>query len=707
MIEQTTDRAAMANLLVVDDEESNRDMLSRRLERAGYRVRTAASAMEALEAIQTSQVDLVLLDVMMPEMNGLDLLRLCRSTYSSAQLPVIMVSALSEGHHVVEALNVGANDFVAKPLDFPVALARIQSHLHRKRTEQALRESEQNYTLAALGANDGLWDWDLQSGRVNYSPRWKAMFGYEESEIGDRIHDWLRLVASADRDSVQAALDRACADGGPPELMIEHRIRHKDGYHRWAVSRAVVMRDALGDAARFSGSISDVTRSRAYDPLTGVGNRVLFMDRLEQAFQKLQLDRRYGFAVMILDLDSFKVVNDSLGHALGDLLLIEVARRLQSLVRCAPSGQTWTDLVARMSGDEFAIVLESIERPGDAEIVADRILKELFKPLLIESREIYASASIGIAVSRSEYRSPEEMIRDADTAMHRAQTLGRSRFVIFDDQMHEQVVERLELENDLRRALDQDQLALAYQPRVELKSGRLIGFEALLRWNHPIRGMIMPGRFISLAEETGLIVPIGFWVLREACKDLVRWQKQFPVDPPLDVGVNVSLCQFRDEGFVDRVGAIIKESGISPSNLHLEITESVLMDSFESTLTSLNRLRELGVGLKIDDFGTGYSSLNYLHRLPFTALKIDRSFIIEMNRDPTCMGVVETIASVARGLQMEIIAEGVETLEQAESLRSLGCQYGQGYYFARPMMPDAAEAYMAKMLGPEQAVKSM
>jgi diguanylate cyclase (GGDEF)-like protein/PAS domain S-box-containing protein len=693
----------MASLLVVDDEEANRDLLSRRLERAGYRVRTAASAMEALEAIQTTPVDLVLLDVVMPEMNGLDLLRLCRSTYSSAQLPVIIVSALTESHHVVEALGVGANDFVTKPVDFPVALARIQSQLHRKRAEEALRESEQRHTLAALGANDGLWDWDMESGRVNYSHRWKSMLGYEGNEIGDSIEDWLRLIPQPDRELVQAALDEACADSGPAEFSREHRLRRKDGYHCWVVSRAAVLRDALGAAIRISGSTSDVTRAKAYDPLTGAGNRILFMDRLEQAFDRLRQDRRFGFAVIFLDMDGFKIVNDSLGHAVGDLLLVEVAQRLQSVVRNQPGGKVRRDLVARMGGDEFAIVLECVERVADAEAVADRILKELLKPFILESREMFASASIGIAVSRPDYQSPQEMIRDADTAMHHAKTQGRSRHVTFDDRMREQVMERLELENDLRRALDQDQLSLVYQPRVELETGRLIGFEALLRWNHPVRGLVLPGRFISLAEENGLIVPIGLWVLREACRALLRWQQRFPLEPPLDMGVNVSLRQFRDEGFVEKVAATIQETGVNPANLHLEITESVLMDGFDTTLVSLNRLRELGVGLKIDDFGTGYSSLNYLHRLPFTALKIDRSFVSEMSRDSTCLGVVETIASVARGLQMEIIGEGVETSEQAESLQAIGCKVGQGYYFARPMTPETAEAYIEEMVRRQKA----
>jgi diguanylate cyclase (GGDEF)-like protein/PAS domain S-box-containing protein len=682
-------------LLVVDDEPTNREMLSRRLQRAGYLVEMAADADQALALIQNREIELVLLDSMMPGMNGLELLRLLRGAYSPARLPVIMVTALKESEKIIEAMNLGANDYITKPIDFPVALARIKSQLNRKRAEDALRESEERYALAARGAKDGLWDWDLQEDRVYFSPRWKAMLGYEDSEIGDSPDEWLSRIHKEDRGRLRSELAAHWEANAEGELVSEHRMLHKDGSYRWMLSRGVVLRSKGGKAVRMAGSQTDITQSKAFDPLTGLPNRLMFNESLTRVIERSQQEPANLFAVLFLDLDRFKVVNDSLGHLVGDQLLIGIAKRLQFAVRSRRSGRAGEeDIIARLGGDEFAILLENLSHFSNAKTVAERIQKEIHKPFNLEGREVFTTMSIGIAPGDAQYQTPAEILRDADTAMYRAKSLGKARCEVFDAEMRADAIARLEMENDLQRALGRREFVLHYQPKVKLQDGKLVGFEALLRWQHPTRGLISPTRFIPLAEETGLIVPIGLWVLREACSTMHQWHSKFPTNPPLEISVNLSMRQFRQQDLVDQIAQILKETGLEPSALQLEITESVLMDDTDSALSVLERIKALNVGLKIDDFGTGYSSLNYLHQLPFDSLKIDRSFVVSLGHDETCSEVVKAIMSLAGNLGMHVIAEGVETHEQVTHLLKLGCRYAQGFYFSKPVDAHAAKSLL-------------
>jgi len=682
-------------LLVVDDEEANRDMLARRLQRAGYRVEVAESGPQALELLDRRPFDLVLLDIMMPGMSGIELLRLLRATDSPDELPVIMVSALNDSAQIVEALNLGANDYVTKPVDFLVARARIESQLTRKRAEEALRKSEERYALAVRGANDGLWDWDLEQGTVYYSPRWKQMLGFRDEEIGVAPAEWLGRIHPEDRPGFDAELTRHLAPGGPPEFVSEHRLRQCDGTYRWVLSRGIVLRAPDGRARRMAGSLTDITESKAFDPLTSLPNRVLFTDQLERALGRMKAGELSRFAVLFVDLDHFKIINDSLGHLLGDRLLVEVSRRLLGAVRSHPA-RGRRDLVARLGGDEFAILLEDLHEDRDAELVARRILERLQEPFALDGKEAFTGASIGIAEGTPEYASAMEILRDADTAMYRAKALGRSCCVVFDAEMRARAIERLELENDLRKALERHELVVYYQPKMELAGGALRGFEALLRWRHPKRGLLGPSEFIPIAEETGLIVPIGLWTLREACRTMRRWLDEFPQPSRLEMSVNVSARQFRQPDFVDQVAQILAETGLSPERLQLEITETVLMEDRRAALSVLERLKALGVGLKIDDFGTGYSSLNYLSEFPFDSLKIDRSFVLHLGQDNNALEVVKTILSLGETLRLEVVAEGVETIEQLETLKELGCRFGQGYYFAAPMDAESARTFAAE-----------
>jgi diguanylate cyclase (GGDEF)-like protein/PAS domain S-box-containing protein len=574
-----------------------------------------------------------------------------------------------------------------------VALARIKAQIERKRAEDALRESEERYALAARGANDGLWDWNLETQRVYFSTRWKAMLGYEDAEIADSPDEWMSRVHKEDRKALHAELAAHWGATAIKECAIEHRVLHRDGSYRWMLSRGVVERNDRGKAVRMAGSQTDVTSSKAFDPLTGLPNRTLFHDKLVACLERGAEEPGYLYAVLLLDLDRFKVINDSLGHMAGDELLIHVAQRLRSAVRSAPAVGTVTgedahDLIAHLGADEFAILLENVDAAGAIRI-AERIRESIHAAFKLESSEVFTTASIGIAPGNSGYRTPTEILRDADTAMYQAKSLGRSRFEVFDAGMRAKAVARLELESDLRRAVDNREFVLYYQPKVSLKTDKIVGVEALIRWRHPVRGIVPPDEFIGLAEETGLIVPIGIWVLREACTAMHRWHAEFPTTPPLEVSVNVSVRQFREPDLQAQVAGILTETQLDPATLQLEITESVLIDDVDAVAGLLGRLKTLGVGLKIDDFGTGYASLKCLSRLPFDVLKIDRSFVLNMSEAGGTGETIRTILLLAENLGMEVVAEGIERKEQLLELQSLHCDYGQGYYFSPPLEQEA------------------
>ncbi len=419
-----------------------------------------------------------------------------------------------------------------------------------------------------------------------------------------------------------------------------------------------------------------------HDPLTGLPNRALFSDRLSRAVARCNRHREAAFAVLFIDLDRFKLVNDSLGHLAGDLLIIQVATRLGGCLR-------QTDTLARMGGDEFTILLDCIGNPEAPVRVAERLLESLEPPFLINGEQLYISASIGIAPSELGYESAEEILRHADLAMYRAKTLGKHRFELFDHSLHELAVGRLTLETRLRNALQNGEFVVHYQPIVDISSGEMVGVEALVRWQVPGGELIYPGDFIQVAEDTGLILPLGLWVLREACRRVARWHHELPGQLPLTVSINLSARQFAQHDLVPQVGAIIAETGIPAGCVHLEITESVSMADSERTIIVLQQLHDLGVRISIDDFGTGYSSLSYLHRFRLDVLKIDRSFMIQLDQCPEALQIVQTILSLARNLGLEVVAEGVETQRHLMILKSLGCDFGQGYYFARPL-PESA-----------------
>lgn len=596
--------------------------------------------------------------------------------------PAVVLAQRENSADAIAAIQAGAIDYLALADRSAEDLAIV---LHKAIARWQQQQQGERNALAIAGANDGIWDWNITSGRVYFSPRWKEMLGHGE-EVGDALDEWLDRIHPDDLDWVKVKLV-AHVNGLTAHFDNEHRLRHQDGSYRWMLTRGLAVRDASGEAVRMVGSLTDITMRKhteaqllhdaLHDVLTGLPNRTLLLDRLRHAIQIAKRNAEYLFAVLFLDLDRFKVINDSLGHMIGDQLLIAIAHRLAICLRPG-------DTVARLGGDEFVVLLEDVPNVQGVTTIAERIQQALSQPFNLDGNEVFTTASIGIALSPTGYDAPEDLLRDADIAMYRAKEQGRARHEIFNPGMYTRAVALLQIETDLRRAIDRQELALYYQPIVSLRTLQITGFETLLRWHHPYKGLVSPCEFIPIAEETGLIVPIGLWVLRQACTQMRQWHEEFPSRSPLTVSVNLSGKQFTPQ-MVQQIRTILEETQLQPRFLRLEITESVLMDNTEAAASMLNELRDLGIQLSMDDFGTGYSSLSYLHRFPIDTIKIDRSFIHQIDRDGEQLAIVRTIITLAWNLGMDVIAEGLETTKQLAQLRSLQCDLGQGYLFSPPL----------------------
>ena len=566
----------------------------------------------------------------------------------------------------------------------------------RKRSENALRESEDRYALAAHGSNDGLWDWDIRKNSIYYSSRWKAMLGYTDEEIGDSPDEWFSRIHHDDVDEVRHKIELHL-QGKTPLFKHEFRMLHRDGAFRWILSRGVSVKTDDNLAIRFAGSQTDITDRKlveeklfydaSHDLLTDLPNRRLFVERLTEAIRRTKRNASRKFAVLFLDLDRFKIINDSLGHEAGDELLVQAGKRLSICVR-------ESDMIARLGGDEFAVLLEDLENDEAAIRTAERIQEELTRPYYLDDHEVFTSASIGIALGSHGYRNAEELLRDSDTAMYRAKAQGTAGYVVFDTKLHEQAIHRLQLENDLRRAVERQEFELYYQPIISVQTLRVVGFEALVRWNHPKKGLVPPNDFIPIAEETGLIVPMGWWILNEACTQMRRWHDELPLDTPLTISVNMSGRQFIQGDFIEKLEDSLIDTGLDGSYLKLEITETVIIENPDAVSDLLERVKDLKIELAIDDFGTGYSSFSYLHRFPFDIVKVDRSFVGTIDQDPETLEIVSAIISLSQSLGLKVTAEGVETKEQLLLLESMRCELAQGYLFAKPLPADQVPAFL-------------
>lgn len=581
-----------------------------------------------------------------------------------------------------------ASDVVMNAAGEPLGVVSCCEDIsERKEAEEKLRESEERYALAVSGANDGLWDWDLKRNVIYFSPRWKSILGFDDTEIRDHIDEWFRRVHPDDFKRLQADL-MGHLDGRSPHFECEHRMLHSDGNYRWVLSRGLAVRDDDGNVNRMAGSQTDITQRKLaeeqllhdafHDALTGLPNRFLFLDRVGLCFDRAKRRSNYLFVVMLLDFDNFKFINDSLGHFAGDRLLTDIARKLEAILRPG-------DTIARFGGDEFAVLLDDISSVRAAEKVIERIQSELNEPFLLNSNEIFLTVSIGIALSSSSEQSPEALLRDAETAMYRAKSSGRACYKIFDTSMHEQAKARLQLETDLRWAIERNEFQIYYQPIISLQAKQIIGFEALIRWNHPKRGLVHPSEFIPVAEETGLIVPLGEWMLKASCRQIKVWQEMGFNN--LRVSVNFSAHQFQNRNLAGMVESVLKDAQLSGDVLKVEITESIAMKNIDFSISTMKALSEMGVQILIDDFGTGYSSLSYLKRFPINTLKIDRSFVHDLTINPDNAAITAAIIAMARSLNINVIAEGVETKEQLLFLKKEGCDLIQGYFFSKPI-PD-------------------
>jgi diguanylate cyclase (GGDEF)-like protein/PAS domain S-box-containing protein len=561
----------------------------------------------------------------------------------------------------------------------------------RKQTEEALRDAEHRYRtlveqIPAVTYIDPVDDPDTS---LYTSPHIEQMLGYTPQEWQTEKL-WPKRLHPDDRERILAADERFEAGGGEP-FSEEYRLLAKDGSVVWVREEAVLVRDEAGEPLYWQGVFYDLTERKAleerlhyqalHDPLTDLPNRRLFMDRLGQALRRT-MRQHNQVAVLFMDLDGFKVVNDSLGHDVGDLLLTVVAQRLRRCLR--PE-----DTLARFGGDEFVVLIEALDDPAQAVQVAERITEELRRPFLIEARDLYVIASIGISLGDARTHDTDDLLREADTAMYRAKDEGGD-FRVFNPAMYERAFSRLEVENDLRRAIEQEEFVVHYQPMVDLQTGELWGMEALVRWDHPERGLLEPSQFVPVAEESGLVIPMGEQILREACFRAKEWQEENPRIPPPVMSVNLSASQLSRLDLADTVERVLGETGLEGNRLTLDVTETVYVQVLAGNAAMLDRLRGLGVRFSIDDFGTGYSSLSYLKRLPADAIKIDQSFVKGLGKDVEDTAVVRMIIELAHTLGLEVIAEGVETEEQATLLKEMGCDFAQGYHFSKPLPAEAA-----------------
>jgi diguanylate cyclase (GGDEF)-like protein/PAS domain S-box-containing protein len=594
----------------------------------------------------------------------------------------------------------------------------VYQHLQLQRIRRRLAERERLFHLITENAADMIAVVDRQGNRLYNSPAYEKILGYASEELASTPS--FEQVHPDDQARVLQVAQKAYFTGGGERL--EYRIRHKDGSWRVLESTSSAIPGSNGKADGLVIVSRDITeRKRAeallehrafHDGLTNLPNRALFLDRLQRAIAVSQRHREFKFGVLFIDIDKFKVFNDSLGHAAGDDLLIQIARRLTASIRSADTFARGTknsqstagdNTLARPGGDEFVVLAPELRDPSDAIRMSERLQQRLAIPFAVKGREIVITASIGIVFSGSSSADAEDVLRDAEIAMYRAKHAGKARCEVFDNAMQADAVKRLQLETDLRKALECDEFRVHYQPLVSLQDTRIVGFEALTRWQRP-QGIVMPGEFISVADETGLILPMNRQLLREACQQIRRWQSLFPSDPPLCISVNVTAKQFAQPDLDSQIKEILEQTGMDPSWVDLEITENIAMGDAERSAIVLSELKALGVRLSVDDFGTGYSSLSRLQRFPVDTLKIDRSFIARIDSDPETHEIVRIIVILAHNLGLKVVAEGIENREQMEMLKHFGCELGQGYLFSKPVAADTVVQLLASQHAAREGV---
>ena len=699
-------RIGTIKVLLIEDDEDDYFLTSELLNEVRetrYDIHWVSKYADALDTLLSGEYDVCLIDYQLGQGNGIDLLR--EALDSGCQVPMILLTGQGDQEIDNEATEAGAADYLIKgTVDANVLERAIRYAIAHDRMIREIRESENRFKSLVESANDAIVLTDFEGKIISWNESAETIFGYSQSEASSRCiadlfpngyhHGYsgngaqpaiFNEILRSDGKAVGSRGVRKDGSEFPLEISLSSWKTHEGVFYS-GIIRDITDRKSLEE---------QLTQQALHDPLTKLANRVLFRDRIEHALTKI-VRNKTSVAVLFLDLDNFKTVNDSMGHARGDTLLVLVAERLRSSLR-------GTDTPARLGGDEFAILIEDARHPEDAAFVVDRITEVLRDPFLIDGKEVIISTSIGIAAATTGDENPEELLRNADLAMYKAKAQGKGRSIFFEAEMREALIERLELEENLRGAVENGQLTLSYQPIVELSNDRVMGMEALVRWNHPRQGIIPPGKFIPIAEEIDLIVPIGSWVLEEACRNASQWVSKYSSEADLSITVNLSIRQFQQTELVEVVANALAMSGLPPRCLILEITESLMIQNTESMIEKLDELKVLGVKLAIDDFGTGYSSLSYLHRFPIDILKIDKSFVDKIDQGNGGRAVARAIIMMGDSLNLRVIAEGIENPEQIAVLKHLGCELGQGFHFAEPLSAGDMDIYLSNVCSIRQA----
>ncbi len=667
--------------------------------------KTALSSEASLPLCEIGQLEKLkkFKPVIVDNIEKLDFISPSDSVLLNEGLSSYMMIPLSSEGILMGSLNVCSQKpsfFKDEFITIAVELAsQLSIAIEKAKLREMLRQSEERYSLAVRGTNDGIWDWDILKDTLYLSPRWKEMLGITDDNKIKSMNDWFALVHPKEVDIFLSEVTQNIMDSAS-ECSYQYRIKHADGHYIWCQYKAIILRDDKGEAYRIVGSQSDITEQKKaeeqlfydafHDGLTGLANRALFLDHLEHAVNRANISNSKLVTVFFLDIDRFNIINDSFSHSAGDDLLIQIGKRISNFAKTS-------DTVARLGGDEFALLMEDLPDFKSVRKIAKNLLKEITHPFNVENSEIFITASMGIAICGENSDSPEDFLRNADIAMYRAKK-HRNRYEIFDDGMHARMVFRLKREREIRQAIDNGEFTLYYQPILELKNNMICGFEALIRWNHPDGKLVLPGEFLPVAEDAGLMPSIGRFILKKVCSHIRRWQELAKGANIPYLNTNVSNNQFLESGFPEYLKKLLSSTKINPVNLKLEITESAIIENPEAVKDILTEVKAQNVKFQLDDFGTGYSSMSYLIDYPFDGLKIDKSFIAGIADTKRNLEVVKAILSLGNSLGLDVVSEGVETQEQLNILSLLGCKYTQGFFHYRPMPFEDAEALMLKQL---------
>lgn len=683
-------------VLLVDDEPDERLLIRRELESSGMRVRECNSGKDALNILKDLKPSVILLDVNMPGIDGIEVCRDIRLNTSLKDTPVLMLTGMDGLDYIRRAFDAGATDFITKTMDLGLVSQRVKYALRNSMNTKDLQSWKSQMKQVQRVAKIGYWQMRVPECFVTLSEEALKLFSVEQSEFDGSFSSFLDIVNVADRDDVKNAVDAALF--GDSKLNVDFRSVVKDGEEFYVNMQGEVILNDDSEPVSMMGVVQDITERKKsevsmqhqalYDSLTDLSNRRMFQDRLTQAMTTAQREEKL-LALCFFDLDSFKMINDNLGHAVGDELLKSVAKRLRSTMRQG-------DIVARISGDEFAVAIEGLNNVDELEKIVEKIRFRLSQPYRIRGHKVYTSASIGVALYPLDSANRETMLRNADAAMYRAKELGGNCFCYYTYDMNDKARRHLEMEKNLRKALSQDELCLFYQPQFGAQTNEIVGVEALLRWKHPEYGLLPPSKFLSIAEDSGLIFAIGKWVLTKACQDLRSWHnKGFE---GLRLALNMSSRQFMQEGILENISEVLKQSSVDPRFICIEITENVAMKNIAGAIDMLRQLKAIGLQTAIDDFGAGHSSMNLLQKLPVDTLNIDRSFIMRIADREKDGNAARGIIALAHSLGLKVAAEGVETKTQAEFLKNQNCDVLQGYYFSHPLPANEMEEFLQQCM---------